>query len=136
MISPDKNGFENIEQNLKSSIICSNTNRVGILYLLKQTPRNEMQAERIAYSLGISHRTVLYHLDILKEYELVEVRGFRKKGKKLMRSIWGLNDNNKVDLGKVYSRIKSKFDRKDLNTLISGKKNCRKGKKSGNKTIG
>ncbi len=130
MIDLEKNGFETIEQNLKSSIICSNQNRVGILYLLKTTPGNEMQAEKIAYCLGISHRTVLYHLDILREYELVEVRGFRKKGTKLMRSIWGLNSKNTVDTKKVFTRIKNKFDSGELKVIINGKKNCRRGKNS------
>lgn len=129
MMGKLENGFDTIETNLKSSIICSNLNRVGILHLLKNTKNNEMQAERIAYFLGISHRTVLYHLDILKEYELVEVRGFRKKGQKLMRSIWGLNSKNRIDLKRVFSRIKRKFDSVELDQIVNGKKNCRNKKK-------
>jgi DNA-binding transcriptional ArsR family regulator len=123
-----KNGFGSIEINLKSSIICSNVNRVGILYLLKNTRNNEMQAERIAYCLGISHRTALYHLDILGGYDLVEVRGFRKKGSKLMRSVWGLNTKKKLDLKKIFSKINKRFDSGELDTIINGKKNRRAGK--------
>jgi DNA-binding transcriptional ArsR family regulator len=58
------------------------------------SPRNEMQAEKLAQMLGVSHRTALYHLDVLENYELVKVKGFRKKGQKMLRSVWGLNIEN------------------------------------------
>ena len=77
---------DSIELNLTTSMVVSNFNRLCILYLLKNSPKKELQAEKIASSLGISHRTALYHLDILQDYELVEVREFKKKGPKLLRS--------------------------------------------------
>jgi len=109
--------LDHIEADVKSHIVCSNLNRVCILHLLKDSPEKEMQAEKMAYRLGLSHRTVLYHLDILHDYELVEVRKFRKRGNKLMRSVWGLRKGN--HLSKVFSRISRQFDTCELDTLVS-----------------
>ena len=121
--------LDKIELNLTTSMVCSNFNRLCILYLLKKSPGNEMQAEKIASNLGISHRTVLYHLDILQDYELVEVREFRKKGSKLLRSIWGLNAENKKNLNKIFGRIKRKFNMEDLEKMITlNGKNSRNGR--------
>ena len=86
--------IDSIEISLKSDIVASNINRVAILHILRNCPRREMQAEKLAQMIGVSHRTVLYHLDILEDYELVQVRGFRKKGQKMLRSVWGLNIEN------------------------------------------
>lgn len=110
--------LDNIEVNIMSSMVCSNLNRLCILYLLKKCPNNEMQAEKIASNLGVSHRTALYHLDVLKDYELVEVREFRKKGTKLLRSVWGLNTDNVQNLNKIFSNIWKKIDRKELDSMI------------------
>ena len=111
--------FDSIELNLTTSMVTSNFNRLCILYLLKKIQNNEMQAEQIASNLGISHRTVLYHLDILQDYGLVEVREFRKKGSKLLRSVWGLNSGNTENIKKIFSRIKRKFDLEELDKLIT-----------------
>ena len=109
--------LDHIEADVKSHIVCSNLNRVCILHLLNTSPEKEMQAERMAYKLGLSHRTVLYHLDILHDYELVEVRRFRKRGNKLMRSIWGLRNGGHLD--KVFSRIEKSFELCDLDRLVT-----------------
>ena len=101
--------LEHIVADVKSHFVCSNLNRVCILHLLKKTPEQEMQAEKMSYRLGLSHRTVLYHLDILHDYGLVEVRKFRKKGNKLMRSVWGLKSKN-GHLKNVFSNITKNFD--------------------------
>lgn len=122
--------LDKIELNLTTSMVCSNFNRLCILYLLKKSPGNEMQAEKIASNLGISHRTVLYHLDILQDYELVEVREFRKKGPKLLRSIWGLNAENRDNLKKIFGRIKRKFNMEELEKMMTlNGKNSRNGRK-------
>ena len=110
--------IDRIELNLTTSMVTSNFNRLCILYLLKKTPNQELQAERIASNLGISHRTALYHLDILQDYDLVEVREFRKKGAKLLRSVWGLNVNNRENLNKIFGRIKRKFNLEELEKMI------------------
>ncbi|NIO19233.1 MAG: HTH domain-containing protein [Candidatus Aenigmarchaeota archaeon] len=110
---------DSIELNLTTSMVCSNFNRLCILYLLKNSRDNELQAEKIASSLGISHRTALYHLDILQDYELVEVREFKKKGSKLLRSIWGLSSDNRENLKKIFIRISKKLDTKRLEREIT-----------------
>lgn len=109
--------LERIEADVKSHIVCSNLNRVCILHLLKVSENQEMQAEQMAYRLGLSHRTVLYHLDILHDYNLVEVRKFRKRGDKLMRSVWGLGRNSHID--KVFKRICKDFDVKQLESMVN-----------------
>ena len=111
--------LDHIEADVKSHIVCSNLNRVCILHLLNSSPDKEMQAERMAYKLGLSHRTVLYHLDILHDYELVEVREFRKKGSKLLRSVWGLNSANKENLRRIFSKIRRKFDTQSLDKMMT-----------------
>lgn len=110
--------LENIEADVKSHVVCSNMNRVCILHLLKNSPNNEMQAEEMSYRLSLSHRTVLYHLDILLDYELVEVRKFRKRGAKMLRSVWGLRSKN-GHLNKVFSNIDEQFNCKELNKRIA-----------------
>jgi DNA-binding transcriptional ArsR family regulator len=114
----DPPNLDNIEVNLTASMVCANFNRLCILYLLKKCQNNEMQAEKIASSLRISHRTALYHLDILKDYELVEVREFRKKGMKLLRSVWGLNAENGDHVSKIFTKIGKKVDLRDINSII------------------
>ena len=114
----DPPNLDSIELNLTASMVCANFNRLCILYLLKKCHNNEMQAEKIASSLRISHRTALYHLDILKDYELVEVREFRKKGSKLLRSVWGLSAENSDQVKKIFGRIGKKVDLRDINSII------------------
>jgi DNA-binding transcriptional ArsR family regulator len=109
--------LEHIEADVKSHIVCSNENRVSILHLLKRTHNGEMQAEKMAFRLGLSHRTVLYHLDILHDYELVEVRKFRKRGNRYLRSVWGLRNTN-GHLNKVFSRIGQRYDLEKLDKRI------------------
>jgi len=105
--------INSIMLNMQSTIICSNINRVKILFLLKNSPRNELQVEKMSYILGLSHRTVLYHLDFLADYGLVEVRKFRKRGQKFMRSVWGLNRNN-GHLYKIFSNIEKNFNTRGI----------------------
>jgi len=40
--------LDSIELNLTTNMVCSNFNRLCILYLLKKSPGNELQAEKIA----------------------------------------------------------------------------------------
>ena len=107
-----------IEASLTASMVCSNLNRLCILYLLRKCETNCMQAEKIASNLGISHRTALYHLDVLKDYGLVEVREFRKKGAKLLRSVWGLSTRNDKNLNMVFKSIGKKLDLSKLDEYI------------------
>lgn len=111
--------LDSIETSLTASMICTNLNRLCILYLLKKSDNGCMQAEKIASTLGISHRTVLYHLDILKDYGIVEVREFRRKGPKLMRSVWGLNGENGRSVERVFGTIRKRFDVGQIEKMIS-----------------
>ena len=108
-----------ISFNIMNTIICSNTNRVAILHLLKNSPKNEMQAEKIAQSTGLTHRTVLYHLNILEQNELVEVRGYRKKGDKLLRSVWGLDKKNTELVENLFSKMNGDLNLEQLDTMIN-----------------
>jgi DNA-binding transcriptional ArsR family regulator len=108
-----------VEKNIMNSILCSNTNRVGILHLLKKSQNNEMQAEKIAYRLGISHRTVLYHLEILQECGLIEVRKYRKKGSHLIRSVWGLSSDEQKNLDVIFSKIQEVYNVQELDKQIA-----------------
>jgi DNA-binding transcriptional ArsR family regulator len=121
MREEEKNAIDidSIELSLTASMVCSNFNRLRILYLLKKSSGNELQAEQIASNLGISHRTALYHLDILQDYELVEVREFRRKGSKLLRSVWGLNSDNSENLRKIFAKIRKKLDTERLGEMIT-----------------
>lgn len=62
--------------------IIKNKHRVGILYLLA---KHEVLAPyKLAYRLGVYPRSIMYHLDRLLEWKLVEVhskdrRGYREK---------------------------------------------------------
>ncbi|HJW97453.1 MAG TPA: helix-turn-helix domain-containing protein [archaeon] len=115
---PRPNGkIDSIEASLKSDIVASNINRVAILHLLRSCPKKEMQAEKMSQILGISHRTVLYHLDVLEDYELVKVSGFRKKGQKMLRSVWGLNlENGQAE--RLFRNIERKFPPEEIRKLI------------------
>lgn len=111
--------IDSIKLNLVNGVVCSNINRASIMYLLSKRQNNEMQAEKIAYKLGISHRTTLYHLNILNECGYIEVRKFRKKGLKMLRSVWGLNFNNKEKIDKALMKIQRNFDPRRLEKLVN-----------------
>ncbi|MEA3229895.1 MAG: hypothetical protein U9P44_03190 [archaeon] len=105
--------------------ICSNVKRVATLHLLKNSQDNSMQVEKIATSLGISHRTAIYHLDILKEYNLVEVRDYKTKGPVPARSVWGLNCDNEEHLSILFEKINGIFSETDLDQLVTRNKKPR-----------
>ncbi len=115
----DSRDIHSIELSLRNNIVCSNKNRVGILHLLKNSPENKMQPEHMAFFLGVSHRTVLYHLDILDQFGYVEVRKYKKKGFKKIRSVWGLNSTNPERLDNMFKRMEERFDKKELNELTT-----------------
>ncbi len=117
MLSERPAEIEHIEADVKSHMVCSNLNRVCMLYLLRKSPKQEMQAEEMAFRLGLSHRTILYHLDVLHDYNLVEVRKYRRRGNRMMRSVWGLRQRN-GQLDNVFFKIESDFDCKQLENRI------------------
>ena len=102
-----------IEFDLKLNTILSNINRARIMHFLDGCENKECQAERMAVELGLSHRTVLYHLDILHDMGCVEVRKLRKKGNKFVRSVWGLNSEN-GNIPKLLEFIRTKIPEEQL----------------------
>lgn len=109
-----KNGFS---IRMVNAIVCSNNNRAAMLYLLKNVPKNEMQAEKISERLGISHRTVAYHLNVLEDCGVVEVRKHRMKGRELVRSVWGISTKNDVNI--ILNQLSKEFDLQELEKIIN-----------------
>ena len=120
--------IRSIESAIKLYEVCSNRNRCSILYLLSKCPDNKMQAEMISNRMGISHRTALYHLDVLEDLGLVEVKEFRKRGDKTLRSVWGLKADDR-ELRTVFREMENSFEKSSLEEAISrgsAPKRCRK----------
>ena len=111
---------------LVNAIVCSNLNRAALVYLLNKLPKKEMQAEKLAEKLDLSHRTVLYHLNVLEGFGMVEVRKHRKFGNKLVRSVWGLSSENQSQ--HVVKRIEEEFSVAELEKLINKNSSRRKSK--------
>ncbi|NOX71454.1 MAG: winged helix-turn-helix transcriptional regulator [Candidatus Micrarchaeota archaeon] len=118
-----------MELKLKINTLCDNINRLAILYLLRKAENTEMKAEDISSILGVSHRTALYHLTILKDYDLVEVRKFNRRGFRLFRSVWGLKNDKSIQ--RIFDIILSKYTEDELREII--KKNIASKKSSSRK---
>src|SRR3989338_776815 len=117
-----KNQYAAFPTDIMNTILCSNKNRVGILHLLRKSPKQELQAEKIANKFGISHRTALYHLNILLDCNLVEIRKYRKKGLRLLRSVWGINKRNRENVDMFFSKVVERFDADELDNIINKNK--------------
>ena len=102
-----------------NTFVCSNKNRAVIIYLLNKSPNKEMKVEEIANKLGISHRTTLYHLDILAGCNLVEVRKYRKKGLRNLRSVWGISSKNKDVIFSIFSKVEKYFTKDELECAMN-----------------
>jgi len=118
-IREKKTQYSAFPTDIMNTILCSNKNRVGILHLLRKSPKQELQAEKIANKLGISHRTALYHLNILLDCNLVEIRKYRKKGPRLLRSVWGINKRNRESVDMFFSKVVERFDVDELDNIIN-----------------
>ena len=118
-IREKKTQYSAFPTDIMNTILCSNKNRVGILHLLRKSPKQELQAEKIANKLGISHRTALYHLNILLDCNLVEIRKYRKKGLQLLRSVWGINKRNRENVDMFFSKVIERFDADELDNIIN-----------------
>ncbi len=124
VIDFEPKNIADIELKLRATTACENINRLSILYLLKKSTKNEMKAEDISSILGVSHRTALYHLTILKDYDLVEVRKFTRRGFRLFRSVWGLRNDESMD--QVFEVIHKKYGMDGLYTLVKNNIETRK----------
>jgi len=105
-----------IELKVKLNVICDNMNRLTILYLLKRAENMEMKAEDISSILGVSHRTTLYHLTILNDYDIVEVRKFNRRGFRLFRSVWGLKQSKSIN--QIFDILYNHYGEEKLRKLI------------------
>jgi DNA-binding transcriptional ArsR family regulator len=102
--------------------ICSNHVRASILHLPVNTPDtlHSMQVEEMAFRIGVRSRTVVYHLERLKQWKLVDVKKVQKHGDKSRMSIWGLNLENRDWIIKCYSNITTHFfDDAELDEMTS-----------------
>ena len=114
-------------------MICSNKTRASILYLLIKSfdTSHSMQVEELSFRLGVSQRVVIYHLEKLKEWRIVEVKKSQKYGDKSRRSIWGLDLNNTNWVIRCYNNIvKHFFDERELEQLTTKNKSFRENGKS------
>ena len=75
------------------SSICSNKTRAGALHLLANSPEtlHSMKVEELAFKLGVRPRILIYHLERLKNWKLIDVKKSHKYGRGEKRSIWGLD---------------------------------------------
>jgi len=110
--------------------ICSNPIRASIVHLLVQNKDlgHTIQVEEIAKKLGKRHSVVIYHLERLANWKIVEVAKSTKYGdESIKRSIWGLNLAYPMLVKEVYSRIvKLFYTQKELDKMCSINNNVRK----------
>jgi DNA-binding transcriptional ArsR family regulator len=108
------NGIENqIEESLINALrpelnfIASNPVRASILHLLTKADdlNHSMQVEEIAFRTGKRHSVVIYHLEQLTNWKVVEVVKNGRYGMKGRRNIWGLNLKYPNLINSIYSRI-------------------------------
>lgn len=111
--------LEFINRSHVNGFLFTNENRAAIVYLLSTQEKQEMQTEKVAFHLGVSHRTALYHLEILSECGFVEVRGYRRHGLAQTRSVWGLNIENNNVIEDALRKIRENFGEEKLREYIS-----------------
>jgi DNA-binding transcriptional ArsR family regulator len=88
-----------------------------------------MQVEEMAFKIGVRPRTIIYHLEKLKKWRLVEVKKIQKYGNKIRRNIWGLDLEHKHWVIKCYNNITTHFfDDNELEEMTSKNRTFRKTK--------
>jgi len=108
--------------------IVSNPVRACILHLLVKAEdlNHAMQVEEIAFKLGKRHSVVIYHLEQLEKWRLVDVVKNGRYGEKGRRNIWGLNLNFPNLVNGVYSRIlKFFYTQSELEKMCNKNTNVR-----------
>ena len=125
---------ENDENFIISSIkpemnyICSNSIRACIIHMLVKNKdlNHTMQVEEIAKRLGKRHSVVIYHLERLMSWKIVNVIKSSAYGNGEKRAIWGLNLGFPNLVREVYLRVlKVFYTEKELERLCSVNKNAR-----------
>jgi hypothetical protein len=85
-----------------------------------------MRVEDIAYKLGKRHSVIIYHLEQLKRWKLVETIKTFNYGEKQRRVIWGLNLKYPNLIKEVYSyALKFFFTAEELEELCNANNNQR-----------
>lgn len=108
--------------------ICSNPTRAAIIHLLVRSKdsNHTMQVEELAYRLGKRHSIIIYHLEQLFRWKVVDVVKMVKYGKTVKRSLWGLNLAYPNLIRELYSRVLKFFYTYDeLERMCSANKNVR-----------
>lgn len=128
--SDNKDAGENFLNMLRPELnfICSNSIRACILYMMiKAKDLNyTVRVEEIARRLGKRHSVIIYHLEQLEKWRLVGVVRAFKYGKKIRRSIWGLNTNLPALINEVYNRmIKFFYTQQELDKMCNVNMNVR-----------
>jgi len=114
-----KSSLNLISIDLMHTILCDNKNRIGIIYILNNAPQDGIEVEKIANRLGITHRTASYHLNILSNHGLVEVKKFRNKNGKDLKSGWGIRDSNKKNVDALLKKVNTNFSRDELERITN-----------------
>lgn len=110
------------------NFICSNTTRACIIHLLVKSKdsNHTMRVEEIARRIGKRHSVVIYHLERLMGWKIVDVFKSVNYGNSTRRSLWGLNLAYPNLICEVYTRIlKFFYTHEDLEKLCSMNKNVR-----------
>jgi hypothetical protein len=114
------------------SIICNNKTRAGILHLLINSPKtlHSMKVEELAFRLGTRPRVIIFHLERMKNWKLLEVKKNQKYGNKERRSIWGIDLRYPNWILECYKTIRTHFFTEDeLNEITNQNKSFRNFKK-------
>ena len=108
--------------------ICSNPTRAAIIHMLVQSTdsNHTMQVEEMAQRLGKRHSIIIYHLEQLYKWKIVDVVKLTKYGDSAKRSLWGLNLSYPNLVRELYSRVlKAFFTYDELEKMCSVNKNVR-----------
>jgi len=127
------NGIENEDSIIYSlrpefNRICYNSLRASIIYLLIKSKNlnHALSVEEIAYRLGKRHSVVIYHLESLSRWKIVEVIKSSKYGNRERRSIWGLNLKYPKLIQEIYFHMsKTFYTTKDFESMCNINKNVR-----------
>jgi DNA-binding transcriptional ArsR family regulator len=108
--------------------ICSNPTRACILHLLVRSrdSNHSMRVEEIAQRMGKRHSIIIYHLEQLFKWKVVDVVKMVKYGDGAKRSLWGLNLTYPNLVRELYSRtLKLFFTYEELEKMCSVNTNVR-----------
>lgn len=124
----DKEDFVIYSLRPELNYICSNPTRACIIHLLVKNKdlNHTIQVEDIARRIGKRHSVIMYHLEQLLKWRIVDVAKSVKYGNSAKRSLWGLNLKYPNLVQEVYSRIlKFFYTHEELEKMCSVNKNVR-----------